>query len=135
MDIRMSARVYNPRTGSRVVDFSVYVPEPMEDSWGLPYISPEQLDALLSESLLNDVQEPEVPRLPETELDLIAKRIRYRSSLESTGDVCAVCLEYFRPRMYVRDLPCGHRFCSKCIVQWVTGHTASCPTCRKAVAQ
>ena len=137
MDVHVSARVYNPRTGSRVVSLTLYVPEVPGDTdmWSLPELTPEQLDELLSASLLNDAQDPEVPRLPVAELDRIAQRLRYRTSLQTTGDVCTICLESFRPRMYVRDLPCGHRFCNKCIVKWVTEHTASCPTCRKEVAQ
>jgi len=133
MDVHFNARVYNGSGGPQLVRFTMHVP--VGDELGLDYMSPQQLDEMLNASLLDDVQAPLVPQMPEAELNCHAKRERYRTCYGATGSTCAVCLEDFRPRMYVRSLPCGHRFCSKCITKWVSGHTATCPTCRTPVVQ
>mgnify|MGYP001208311793 CR=1 FL=1 len=32
-----------------------------------------------------------------------------------------------------RKLPCGHTFCSRCIVKWMTENSNTCPICREIV--
>jgi hypothetical protein len=132
MDVSVLARIYDP-TGPRLVRLTMHVPD-TDDMLMQHSLSPEQLEAFLNESLLNDsVAAP--PKMEESELELTAGRTRYRKRDEVTGSTCTVCLEDFRPRMYVRTLPCGHRFCSKCITKWVSRHNATCPTCREPLTQ
>lgn len=45
---------------------------------------------------------------------------------------CAVCLEEFRAGDNLVNLPCSHRFHSRCLVPWL--HTsAQCPCCRMSI--
>lgn len=45
---------------------------------------------------------------------------------------CAVCLEEFRAGDNLVNLPCSHRFHSRCLVPWF--HTsAHCPCCRMSI--
>ena len=96
-------------------------------------LTPDMLEEFLNESLLND-STASPRKMAEPELDLAAGRTRYRKCEAAAGSTCTVCLEDFRPRMYVRTLPCGHRFCSKCITKWVSRHSATCPTCREQLS-
>lgn len=51
---------------------------------------------------------------------------------------CAVCMnvmsskfaEYSFP---ISCMPCSHRFCAKCIFQWLSQHRTTCPTCRTPI--
>ena len=134
MDIRMRARVYD-EGNPRVLHFTVRVPEPVLLDGFMPDITPEELEEILNASLREDAQAAEVPAMSMAQLDTIAARKRYGKRLHDTykdNRQCSICLDefYARTRRYVRELPCGHLFCSKCITKWITVHSASCPTCR-----
>ncbi|XP_068652450.1 probable E3 ubiquitin-protein ligase RHY1A [Aristolochia californica] len=45
---------------------------------------------------------------------------------------CAVCLEGFKPQELLVDLPCYHRFHSRCLVPWIEENT-NCPYCRRGI--
>ena len=47
------------------------------------------------------------------------------------GDVCGVCLETDVQNVSWRVLPCGHRFHTSCVDEWLHRPDGSCPTCRK----
>ncbi|KXS13305.1 hypothetical protein M427DRAFT_58831 [Gonapodya prolifera JEL478] len=47
---------------------------------------------------------------------------------------CAVCLDAFVKRDYVRELPCRHRFHAKCVDRWLLDVSALCPLCKADVA-
>ena len=47
------------------------------------------------------------------------------------GDVCGVCLEGEVAGSVWRLLPCGHRFHTCCIDEWLYRPGGACPTCRK----
>ena len=47
------------------------------------------------------------------------------------GDVCGVCLETDVQNLSWRVLPCGHRFHTSCVDEWLHRPDGSCPTCRK----
>lgn len=42
---------------------------------------------------------------------------------------CLICMENFTDKSIVRQLPCQHIFCDKCILQWFD-HSDACPKCR-----
>jgi len=128
MDVSVVALIYDP-VRSRTVRLTMHVPETGSDVESEDALLPEMLEEFLNDSLLNDeIALP--PKLVGSELDLAAPRTRYRKADAQAGSSCAICIEEFRPRMYVRTLPCGHRYCSKCIGKWVSQHSATCPTCR-----
>jgi len=94
-------------------------------------LSELQLDDFLNASLVLDEQ-PALPRMSTQQLDIEAPKQRYVST--KLGDcTCGICLDKYTARTtrHVRTLQCGHVFCNKCIVKWVTQHSATCPTCRK----
>ncbi|CAK9091654.1 unnamed protein product [Durusdinium trenchii] len=43
---------------------------------------------------------------------------------------CQICLEDFAENEELRKLPCGHSFHSKCVDEWLTEKSCSCPICR-----
>eukprot|EP00277_Geminigera_cryophila_P021519 CAMPEP_0179463378 /NCGR_PEP_ID=MMETSP0799-20121207/45468_1 /TAXON_ID=46947 /ORGANISM="Geminigera cryophila, Strain CCMP2564" /LENGTH=413 /DNA_ID=CAMNT_0021266649 /DNA_START=139 /DNA_END=1377 /DNA_ORIENTATION=+ len=47
------------------------------------------------------------------------------------GDVCGVCLEEEQTSAQWRLLPCGHRFHTVCVDEWLYRPDGACPTCRK----
>ena len=47
------------------------------------------------------------------------------------GDVCGVCLESEVAGSVWRLLPCGHRFHTSCVDEWLYRPGGACPTCRK----
>jgi len=47
------------------------------------------------------------------------------------GDVCGVCLESEVAGSIWRLLPCGHRFHTSCVDEWLYRPGGACPTCRK----
>ncbi|KAJ1982196.1 hypothetical protein H4R34_001792 [Dimargaris verticillata] len=52
------------------------------------------------------------------------------SSLRSSHDKCAICLEHLRREKCARQLPCHHVYHMGCIDQWLTEKSAICPICR-----
>ncbi|GAB4828189.1 hypothetical protein Ancab_035106 [Ancistrocladus abbreviatus] len=45
---------------------------------------------------------------------------------------CAVCLEQFRVGENLVNLPCAHKFHSRCLVPWLENNSL-CPCCRTAI--
>lgn len=47
--------------------------------------------------------------------------------------ICTICNDY--PESSNRVLPCGHEFCSGCIVNWITRYSRepTCPVCRDSI--
>jgi len=66
-------------------------------------------------------------------------RYSHEDSTPQANIICAVCLESYKDKEYLRILPnCSHSFHKKCIDTWLIGSMASqdsitsyCPTCRK----
>ncbi|GMI87390.1 hypothetical protein HRI_002408300 [Hibiscus trionum] len=48
---------------------------------------------------------------------------------ESEDGECVVCLEEWKPREVVKEMPCKHKFHDGCIKKWLVIHGA-CPVCR-----
>lgn len=46
--------------------------------------------------------------------------------------ICSICLEPCRH--VIRELPCGHAFCPRCIDAWLCQHP-TCPQCRRRVGR
>ena len=91
----------------------------------------EDLEELLQWSFEND----EVPRktIGVPELDSLCKVQPFKRALldgDDDSDSCVICCSAFKPRRRVRRLPCGHMFCNKCIIKWVSKESATCPVCR-----
>ncbi|KAK9451453.1 uncharacterized protein V1518DRAFT_408600 [Limtongia smithiae] len=49
---------------------------------------------------------------------------------ETTGDICAICLEQLEDDDDIRGLTCGHAFHATCIEPWLTLRRACCPLCK-----
>lgn len=47
-------------------------------------------------------------------------------------DSCAICMSEYQTGDIIRTLPCGHKYCQKCIDPWLVEHV-ECPVCRKEV--
>ena len=43
---------------------------------------------------------------------------------------CQICLEDFSEKEQLRKLHCGHSFHAKCVDEWLTEKSRSCPICR-----
>lgn len=50
-----------------------------------------------------------------------------------SGLSCAVCLAGYEGGELLRLLPCGHRFHSECIDQWLIKQSRTCPLCSRRV--
>ncbi|KAK9160876.1 hypothetical protein Syun_007217 [Stephania yunnanensis] len=48
---------------------------------------------------------------------------------KSQKEVCAICLDEFQMEQPVVNLPCFHRYHSKCVLPWLTSQF-QCPYCR-----
>ena len=48
---------------------------------------------------------------------------------------CAICYETYNLTERVTTLMCGHKFCTRCILQhmWMQGFNTQCPLCRATV--
>ena len=53
--------------------------------------------------------------------------------LNTTQLSCLICMEDFTDKSIVRQLPCQHIFCDKCILQWFD-HSNACPKCRGQIS-
>jgi hypothetical protein len=47
---------------------------------------------------------------------------------------CLICMDNFTDKSIVRQLPCQHIFCDKCILQWFD-HSDACPKCRGQISK
>lgn len=51
----------------------------------------------------------------------------------SETDMCSICFNESDIDVGVTELPCKHRFCTKCIMAWLTVCNDKCPLCKAAV--
>jgi hypothetical protein len=134
VNVTVTARVYR-RNVPRALELQLQVPSDWAGLLAIP--SPEEMDAILEESFLNDAQGPKVKGIDHETLEAAAPRKRYCKALIREGDLtsCAVCTDDFRIRAYVRRLPCHHLLCSKCVERWATVTSATCPICRTSIVE
>ena len=132
VNVSVTARVYRD-SAPHTVEVTLDLPAEWPDLAAIPTL--DQFNALLQYSLEHD-QAVELPRLGKQELDAVCGRHRYCKATVQEGDdsSCAICLNDFRTRAYVRRLPCDHVFCSKCLEKWTTQHCATCPICRAPIS-
>ena len=45
---------------------------------------------------------------------------------------CIICYEDYADQDIIKELPCKHYFCKKCVDKWLI-KTMNCPLCRKVV--
>ena len=130
VNITVRARIYE-NDQPRIVEMAVVVPvHHMFDPHELEaLIDSDFFDAVLEDSLQNDVVAPAKTVMSIEKLNAVCPRQRYCNQLK-TDTPCSVCQQEFKIPKYVRKLPCQHMFCSTCIEQWATKHSATCPVCR-----
>lgn len=46
---------------------------------------------------------------------------------------CAICLDDYSPKQYIKILPCLHYYHKHCIRQWLCERETTCPMCRSHV--
>ena len=130
VNVTVRARIYE-NNQPHLVQMSIAVPVNYEfDPFELDALfSGNVLDAILEHSLQNDVVTPVKKVIAITDFDNLCPRQRYCNNLR-TDEPCAICHQEFKVPKFVRKMPCSHLFCSTCIEQWVTKHSATCPVCR-----
>jgi hypothetical protein len=57
---------------------------------------------------------------------------RESEEIETSPDVCSICIEPFAPRQMSITLPCYHKFHTGCILIWLKTDL-SCPMCRAPI--
>ena len=87
------------------------------------------LNAVLHNSL-ETVEDVQHETISQGALDAIAPTHRFSKGLGISQEQCAICLTEFRRNKRVKQLPCGHAFCSSCVSQWACDTRACCPICR-----
>lgn len=93
-------------------------------------------DELTYESLLAlDHRLPSPPAVVAARKKLIAravKNVTYGAAHAATCGQCVVCLDDFRDKDRLKQLPCGHLFHGPCVCKWLE-HDPRCPTCRQPI--
>ncbi|XP_019197925.1 PREDICTED: probable E3 ubiquitin-protein ligase RHY1A isoform X2 [Ipomoea nil] len=59
-----------------------------------------------------------------------AKKLGWKASEEE--EECAICLDHFKVGETLMQLPCSHRFHSRCLLPWLDTN-AHCPCCRMGI--
>jgi len=98
-----------------------------------------ELHEIMAWSLQNDIVEVTHDTLTLAQLDDTCPRLVFSQKITcdhpDDDKECVICCNAFKPRRHVRRLPCGHLFCSKCIMKWVMRESATCPTCRADIME
>ncbi|KQK03896.1 E3 ubiquitin-protein ligase SIRP1 [Brachypodium distachyon] len=91
------------------------------------------LDALMQQLAENDAGRQGTPPAKKEAVEALPTvEVVGAGAGDDDGDgaaTCAVCLDDYAPGECARELPCRHRFHSKCILPWLQMHS-SCPVCR-----
>ncbi|KAJ0957813.1 putative transcription factor C2H2 family [Helianthus annuus] len=88
------------------------------------YISGPGLEQLLQHLAENDPSRYGTPPARKEAIDALPD-----VTIEEPSVQCSVCLDDFEVGTEAKELPCKHRFHSKCILPWLELHS-SCPVCR-----
>ncbi|KAL8262922.1 hypothetical protein R6Q59_024271 [Mikania micrantha] len=88
------------------------------------YISGRGLEQLLQYLAENDPNRYGTPPAQKEAIDALPN-----VTIEEDSFQCSVCLDDFEVGTEAKELPCKHRFHSKCILPWLELHS-SCPVCR-----
>ena len=91
------------------------------------------LAAIVAHETLTTDDGPPRETMTSTELENIAPSKSWTKTMPN--DPCAICMEPMKLRRRVKQLPCGHVFCSRCIRRWVVSEHASCPVCRTLLSK
>ncbi|CAF0707252.1 unnamed protein product [Brachionus calyciflorus] len=86
-------------------------------------ITPEDYEYL---SRLDDLIKKKT--IKDNVLNKLKTRIVDEEFLEClNGDVCGICMDEYELDQVCKYLPCGHRFHSDCIDNWLKDHSTTCP--------
>ncbi|KAK1412009.1 hypothetical protein QVD17_32928 [Tagetes erecta] len=88
------------------------------------YFSGPGLEQLLQHLAENDPNRYGTPPAKKEAVDALPD-----VTIEEHSIQCSVCLDDFEVGSEAKELPCKHRFHSKCILPWLELHS-SCPVCR-----
>ncbi|XP_076943410.1 E3 ubiquitin-protein ligase SIRP1-like [Bidens hawaiensis] len=88
------------------------------------YISGPGLEQLLQHLAENDPNRYGTPPAKKEAIDALPN-----VTIDEPSVQCSVCLDDFEVGSEAKELPCKHRFHSKCILPWLDLHS-SCPVCR-----
>ncbi|KAI1694686.1 ring finger domain-containing protein [Ditylenchus destructor] len=83
---------------------------------------------IVQQDLLNNT-EPPINGLPAEKLESLPKIAATQEQLNKISDKCAICLEEFKEKEALTELPCGHFFHHECVKPWLF-IKAECPICR-----
>ena len=96
---------------------------------GQSYLAHRVNKQSLSSSLLSKIDN--MPNYPSPKKPN-PKRISYLRNMSKPFQ-CMICLhELDNYDLNLKKLPCGHKFHSKCVKEWLT-HKNTCPICRKKI--
>ena len=93
----------------------------------------DMLARMVAHDTLTTDDGPPLPTMTPAELEAIAPSKSWTKRMPT--DPCAICMEHMKLRKRVRQLPCGHTFCSRCIRKWVVSEHACCPVCRSNLSK
>lgn len=88
------------------------------------YFSGPGLDQLLQHLSENDPNRLGTPPAQKEAVDAMPT-----VKIEDKSVQCSVCLDEFEVGIEAKEMPCKHKFHSKCILPWLELHS-SCPVCR-----
>ncbi|CAI9754720.1 unnamed protein product [Fraxinus pennsylvanica] len=93
-----------------------------------------RLDERLKAQSTSKIKRVSSPAIEGTEVFGLKKKFNWaKLSWKCTEqEECAVCLEHFMAGDTLMQLPCAHRFHSKCLVPWLESN-AHCPCCRMVI--
>lgn len=92
------------------------------------------MDGDIIDQLFENQESKEVPENQrESRLKQLDEISPENSLYGPSNTICTICSDF--PESSKRVLPCGHEFCSGCIVNWLTrySHEFNCPVCRASI--
>ena len=93
----------------------------------------QMMATIVAHETLTEDTGPPLPTITSAELESIAPSKSWTKRMPNAP--CAICMEEMKLRKRVRQLPCGHTFCSRCIRKWVVSEHSCCPVCRDELSK
>jgi len=87
-------------------------------------------DWVITQQLDDDSNEDTTCDASSTKFNSVAQLETFSfADVDTDQSSCLICMDNFTQKSIVRQLPCRHIFCDKCILQWFD-HSSQCPKCR-----